>query len=76
MSLTYDPDKYIFGVSRGDTGNYGVGELVEGEVSDVTHDNETDTFMIKGEPVYKVYEIVKSIDGNNYVDMCDVREIV
>lgn len=58
----------IFGVSTGETGQYGVGDLVMGEKSDVTSDGDVG-WLISGEPVYGVYEVV---DGKP--ELCDVRD--
>jgi hypothetical protein len=47
----------IYGVSTGDTGQYGVGEIFEGNIKNKTRDGE---LLLDGEPVYYYFKIVDS----------------
>lgn len=63
--------KPVFGPSTGETGQYGVGEIVKSTIDKVSYDGDFDCFMIDGEPVYEVYEIE---NGDIRLVMLSVRE--
>lgn len=55
--------KVFYGVSTGDTGEYGVGDIFSG--SEVTED-EDGCILLDGEPVLNVFKIV---DGEVVTDL-------
>jgi hypothetical protein len=49
-----------YGVSRGDTGDYGIGDLVRGD----SYEDINGELFIDGEPVYNVF----TADNLNYIN--------
>ncbi len=49
-----------YGVSRGDTGQYGIGDLVSGD----SYEDKDGELFIDGEPVYNVF----TADNLNYIN--------
>ena len=56
----------FFGVSMGETGQYGIGDIVMGEEIDIdipTDPSDPDRILLDGEPVYNVFQLKDENDG-------------
>ena len=67
--------KDVFGSSTGETGGYGVGDIVQGKISDVVFD-EDGGGVLKGEPCHSIFIIRQSEWGQSIQDIAhkDVEE--
>lgn len=54
----------FYGIATGDTGNYGVGDIVVG--TSWTRDENTGTLEVDGEPCYNVF--THELNGIRYVE--------